>query len=288
MIISLVAAMARNRVIGREGRLPWNLPADLKNFRRLTLGRPVLMGRRTFESLGRPLPGRDNLVLSRDPGFQSAGVRVVRSLEEALELAQGSEELMVIGGANLYAQALERARRLYLTLIHEDFPGDALFPGLDPAAWKPVGHERHPLSLPESPYPWSFLILDRVEDTAMPVDVPAGLPEEARARFLELLEEPATSPERLLQEIDDCLGMIRRIVMEGAPLDVSFIEEVAAEARRLVRGLGPRSSQQERRLVQAAVRYFVLADDAEGDLVSVIGFDDDARVLQAVAEHLGR
>jgi len=283
-----VAAMARNRVIGDQGRLPWHLPADLKNFRRLTLGRPVLMGRRTYESLGRPLPGRENLVLSRTVGFQPEGVRVVRSLGEALDLTRGAGEVMVIGGASLYAQALGRARRQYLTLIHETFPGDAFFPALDPSGWRPVYHERHPLCLPDSPHPWTYLILERVEDPAMSVVVPAGLPEEARPRFLELLEEPLVPPGSLLGEIDECLGRVRRVVMDGAPLDVDFIEKLASKARRLVRGLGAECSEREQRLVQAAVRYFVLADDAEGDLVSVIGFDDDARVLQAVAEHLGR
>ncbi len=287
MSLSLVAAMARNRVIGNLGRLPWQLPADLKNFRRLTLGRPVLMGRRTFESLGRPLPGRDNLVLSRAVGFQPQGVCVVRSLDEALARTRGAGEVMVIGGASLYAQALGRVQRQYLTLIHEDFPGDAFFPRLDPSAWRPVHHERHPFRLPDSPHPWSYLILERVEDPAMSVVVPAGLPEEARTRFLELLEEPLAPPDLLLREIDECLGRVRRVVMDGAPLDVEFIEKLAARARRLVRGLEPDGPEPERRLVQAAVRYFVLADDAEGDLVSVIGFDDDARVLQAVAEHLG-
>lgn len=166
MRLSLVAAMARNRVIGREGQLPWHLPADLKNFRRLTLGRPVLMGRRTFESLGRPLPQRLNLVLSRDPLYRPPGCRVAASLDEAMALAGDAEELMVIGGGLLYAEALPRAGRQYLTLLQEDFPGDTFYPALDPAAWRPVRHEFHPRCEPDSPWAWSFVILDRVEEAS--------------------------------------------------------------------------------------------------------------------------
>lgn len=164
MRISFVAAMARNRVIGREGILPWRLPADLRNFRRLTLGKPLLMGRSTFESLGRPLPDRQNLVLSRDPGWQAPGCQAVRSLDEACALAGDAEELMVIGGGTVFEQFLPRAHRQYLSLLQEEFAGDVWYPHLEPAAWKPVHHEVHARSLPDSPWAWSFLILDRVEE----------------------------------------------------------------------------------------------------------------------------
>lgn len=164
MRLSLVAAVARNRVIGREGGLPWRLPADLRNFRRLTLGHPVLMGRRTWDSLGRALPGRDNLVLSRDPAFAAPGGRVVRSVEEAIAAAGGAGELMVIGGAALFAEVLPRADRQYLSWIHEDFPGDVRYPDFDPAAWREVRREDHPRREPDSPHPWTFVILERVEE----------------------------------------------------------------------------------------------------------------------------
>lgn len=121
----------------------------------------------------------------------------------------------------------------------------------------------------------------------MHVEVPEGVPAEARERFVELLREPLMAPERLLQEVEECVGVVRRVVMEGAPLDVPFVEELAVRARGLVGRAGPGAPEEVRRLVQAAVRYFVLADDAEGDLVSLLGFDDDARVLEAVERRLG-
>lgn len=164
MRISLVAAMARNRVIGRDGRLPWRLPADLKNFRRITRGRPVLMGRKTWDSIGRPLPERENLVVSRDPDFRPEGCRVVRSLEEGLAAAAGSEELMVIGGGTIFAEVLPRADRQYLSVLGEDFPGDVLYPAFAPEHWREVHREEHPRQEPDSPHPWTFLILDRVEE----------------------------------------------------------------------------------------------------------------------------
>jgi len=278
--------MARGLVIGQEGRLPWNLPDDLKNFRRLTLGQVLVMGRRTFESLGRPLPERRNLVLSRRSGCHPPGVEVVASLEEALARAAGAAEVMVIGGGSLYAQALPWAHRQYLTLIHEEFPGDVLYPSLEPGAWRPVRHEFHPRRPPGSPYAWSYLVLDRLEEPMSNV-LPPGVPEEARTRLAELLEDPPIPAEELLEQIEAYLGRIRQVVMQGAPLDVSAAERLATLSRHLVRQMGTLPGEAERRLVQAAVRYFVLEDDAEGDLVSILGLDDDDQVLQAVARHLG-
>ncbi|HEY5790823.1 MAG TPA: dihydrofolate reductase, partial [Gammaproteobacteria bacterium] len=128
MQLALIAALDRNRLIGRDNALPWHLPADLQHFKRLTLGKPVLMGRRTWESLGRPLPGRHNIVLSRDPAFRAEGATVVGSLDAALEAAGDAAEAMVIGGAAFYATMLPRARRLYLTEVDGEFDGDAWFP----------------------------------------------------------------------------------------------------------------------------------------------------------------
>jgi dihydrofolate reductase len=150
--LTLVAAVAENGVIGSNGALPWRLPADLAHFRRLTLGKTILMGRRTFESLGKPLDGRDNWVLSRDATFRPAGVRVFANLEQALA-AKGSGELVVIGGAELYRRTLPLAARLELTLVHAQAEGDTWFPPLDPQQWREVaraGHAadaRHPYSL---------------------------------------------------------------------------------------------------------------------------------------------
>ena len=129
--------MGKNRAIGLAGRLPWHLPADLKRFRAITLGAPIIMGRRTHESIGRPLPGRKNIVLTHAPDYRAEGCTVVHSVEEALREAAG-EEAMVIGGASVYRDFLPRADRIHLTLIHGDFPADTFFPEIDRAAWREV------------------------------------------------------------------------------------------------------------------------------------------------------
>jgi len=158
--ISIIAALAENRVIGRDNRLPWHLPADLGRFKALTMGKPMLMGRRTWESLPGPLPGRPHLVLTRDPDYRADGCRIVHSLKEALEAADDAPELMVIGGAELYAQALPLADRLYLTLIQASPDGDAFFPEYDPGDWREIGREDHPPG-GRNPYRYSFLTLER-------------------------------------------------------------------------------------------------------------------------------
>src|SRR5690606_19996461 len=143
------AALAENRVIGRDNQLPWHLPADLKHFKALTLGKPIIMGRKTWDSLGRPLPGRLNVVVSRQPGLQLAGAEVFATLEAALERAEawaqanGAEELMLIGGAQLYELGLARAERLYLTRVGLSPEGDAYFPALDLARWQQSASTAH-------------------------------------------------------------------------------------------------------------------------------------------------
>ena len=141
MKLSLIAALSANRVIGAEQRLPWRLPADLRRFKALTWGKPVLMGRKTHESIGRALPGRPNIVLSANPGYRAAGCAVAHSLDEALALAGAAEELMVIGGASLYASLLPKADRLYLTLIEREFDGDTCFPEYAPGEWREVASQ---------------------------------------------------------------------------------------------------------------------------------------------------
>ena len=139
--VTLVVAMAENRVIGRDGELPWRLSGDLKHFKAVTLGKPVVMGRRTYASIGRPLPGRTNIVLSRDEGFAPTGVVPARTLGEALSLAddfareEGADEVCVIGGGRVYEQALPWARTIWLTVVEADVEGDTVFPALDPAEW---------------------------------------------------------------------------------------------------------------------------------------------------------
>ncbi|MDX1605758.1 MAG: type 3 dihydrofolate reductase, partial [Candidatus Competibacterales bacterium] len=160
MILSLVVAMAENRVIGHDGGMPWHLPADLRHFRQLTLGRPVVMGRRTHESIGRPLPGRHNIVLSRRPGYRAEGCTVVASLAQAEQMAGEVEELMIIGGGELYRQALPRARRIYLTEVHARPEGTVRFPELDRSEWRELRRETHPAD-DRHPHPYSFVWLER-------------------------------------------------------------------------------------------------------------------------------
>jgi dihydrofolate reductase len=136
--ISIVVARARNGVIGRDNALPWHLPEDLRHFKKTTLGHPVLMGRRTFESIGRPLPGRRNLVLTRDARWSHAGCEPVRSLDEAVSLCSGLPELFVIGGAQVYDEALALADRLIVTRIDAEPEGDATFPEPDVSQWRQV------------------------------------------------------------------------------------------------------------------------------------------------------
>jgi len=165
--IALVAALAENRVIGRENRLPWRLSADLRHFKALTMGKPVIMGRNTWESIGKPLPGRSNIVLTRDPQYRAPGCRVVHSLEQALEAAAGHPEVMVIGGAELYRQTLDRAHRLYLTLVKAQVDGDALFPAIEPRQWRELQRESHHAD-ENNEYDYDFVTLERVSRRRFP------------------------------------------------------------------------------------------------------------------------
>jgi len=166
MKISLVWAMAQNRVIGRNNQLPWYLPEDLKYFKRITLGKPVIMGRKTFDSIGKPLPGRTNIVVTRNRDWSFEGVRTVDSLEAAWELCEnqaivdGTEEAMIIGGAEIYRQAMPLADRLYLTEVHADVEGDATFPEFDRSQWQEIAREDFEASGP-NPYNYSFIILEK-------------------------------------------------------------------------------------------------------------------------------
>lgn len=143
-MIALIAACAENRVIGGNNQLLWHIPEDLKHFKALTLGKPVIMGRKTFDSIGRPLPNRPNIVITRQQGWTAGGVTVAHSLEDALKTAQklDAREIMIIGGAQLYAQALPFATRVYLTLIHKVYDGDALFPELIQSEWRQTDRKK--------------------------------------------------------------------------------------------------------------------------------------------------
>jgi dihydrofolate reductase len=189
--LSVIAAMAANRVIGAGNRLPWHLPADLRHFKRLTLGHCLIMGRKTWESIGRPLPGRTTVVLTRRPGYAAPGAVVVHSLPAALAAARaaGDGEAFIAGGAEVYRQALGLAGRLYLTLIHRELPGDATFPALDPGEWRLVGEERHDEHDGEAQagaagagagaelgaaLPYSFLVYERRRGASAGAETPGG------------------------------------------------------------------------------------------------------------------
>lgn len=158
--LSLIAAMSDNRVIGRDNRLPWHLPADLARFKRLTMGKPIVMGRLTWESLPGLLPHRTHIVVTRDADYAAEGALVAGSIDGALRLAADADEIMVVGGANLYAQTLPRATRLYLTLVHAEVAGDTCFPAFDEADWREVSREAHAAD-ERNPYAYSFVMLER-------------------------------------------------------------------------------------------------------------------------------
>ena len=169
MIISAIAAMSENRVIGSENTLPWHLPADLKHFKQVTMGHPILMGRKTFESIGRPLPGRQNIILTRDQTFHAQGCVIVHSVKDVMlkisehnELLDESDELFVIGGAQIYQQMLPMTQRLYLTMIHHEFSGDVFFPEINRDEWREVECVRHEKD-ENNAYAFSFVVLNRVK-----------------------------------------------------------------------------------------------------------------------------
>jgi dihydrofolate reductase len=158
-LVTLVVAAAANGVIGAGGKLPWHLPADLKHFKSKTLGRPVVMGRRTYESIGRPLPGRLNIVVTRQAGYAAPGCTVVGSLDAAFAAAGEAAEVCMIGGGELYREVLPRADRVELTEIHAAFEGDAHFPPLDRGQWREVSREVHE---GEAPFRFDFVRYDRI------------------------------------------------------------------------------------------------------------------------------
>ncbi len=164
MRISLIWAMTRNRVIGRDNALPWHLPDEMRHFMRTTLGKPVIMGRKQFESMGKPLPKRANIVLSRRADYSPNGATVVRDIDAALRIAEdsGAEEAMVIGGAEIYSLALPRADRLYFTLIDADIDGDTFFPEFDETDFREVAREHHPADARHA-YAYTIRVLDRLQ-----------------------------------------------------------------------------------------------------------------------------
>ena len=161
MTISIIVAIANNRVIGKNNKLPWDLPADMEHFRKLTLGKPVIMGQKTFESIGKALPGRTNIVLTLDKNFQAPACLAAHSIEEALKFAGNKEEVMIIGGVSIYKQFLPLANRLYLTLIDADIKdGDAFFPEFNYGDWNEIERIKNEPDK-DNPYQYSFVTLER-------------------------------------------------------------------------------------------------------------------------------
>jgi dihydrofolate reductase len=161
MLISLIAAMDKNHAIGIENRLPWHLPADLQHFKKLTLGKPVLMGRNTYESIGKPLPGRLNIVVTRNESYQAPGCTMAHSFEDAISKAGDHEEIMIIGGASFYEHALPRAHRLYLTFVDTEVQGDAFFPVWNPDEWRAIERESHRAD-EKNAFNYEFITLERL------------------------------------------------------------------------------------------------------------------------------
>ncbi|MBS1271850.1 MAG: Dihydrofolate reductase type 3 [Candidatus Marinimicrobia bacterium] len=160
MTISIIAALSDNGTIGKDNDLPWHLPADMKHFKETTMGKPVIMGRKTFESLGKkPLRGRKNIVVTRQTDYEAEGAVVAHSLKEAFEAAGDAEEIMVAGGFAIYKSALPQTDRMYLTIIHEQFEGDTKFPDINPANWDEVEREDHEKN--DHPYDFSFVTYER-------------------------------------------------------------------------------------------------------------------------------
>lgn len=160
-MISMIVAMAENRAIGKDNELLWHLPKDFKHFKAVTMGKPILMGRKTYESIGKPLPGRKNIVITRDTHFAAEGVVIVHSIDAALEESKEFDDVMVIGGASFYEQMLPEVTTLYVTVVHQHFDADAFFPEIKADEWRMVEQVRHEADEKHA-YPFSFITYQRV------------------------------------------------------------------------------------------------------------------------------
>ena len=160
MQLSIIVAMDRNRVIGNNDSLPWHISADLKNFKKITMGKPIVMGRKTHESIGRPLPGRENIIITRDKTYQAEGCTVLNSIDEIFEHCKDDEEVMITGGSEIYKHTLEQATRLYLTEVHTEVEGDTFFPDFDRKEWKEVAREAFTAD-ERNDFDYSFVLLEK-------------------------------------------------------------------------------------------------------------------------------
>lgn len=159
MTLSIIVATAKDGVIGKSGGLPWYLPAELAYFKNTTMGHSIIMGRKTHESIGRALPGRTNIVITRDPNYQAEGCRVVTSLDEAIKVADAQNEVFIIGGESIYAQAIDKTDRIYLTQVNADIKGDKYFK-FDPGSWQEVSRQEHKAD-ERNEYDYAFTVLER-------------------------------------------------------------------------------------------------------------------------------
>ena len=162
MILSIIVAVANNNVIGKDNKLIWHLPADLKYFKALTMGAPIIMGRKTYESIGKPLPGRTSIIITQNRDFKADGCIVVHSLESALAEAKGSAEAFIIGGEQIYRQAMAFADKIYVTRVHETFEGDSFFPETDPLTWQLIDRKDN-IPDEKNMFHYSFLTFKRME-----------------------------------------------------------------------------------------------------------------------------
>jgi dihydrofolate reductase len=161
MKLSIIVAMDRNRVIGKGDALPWHISEDLKHFKKITMGKPIIMGRKTHESIGRPLPGRENIILTRDTSYQPEGCTVLHSMEEIIQHCKNVQEVMITGGAEIYNLSFEKVTQLYLTEVHAEIEGDTFFPKFDRSKWKEVSREDFKAD-EKNEFDYSFVLLERV------------------------------------------------------------------------------------------------------------------------------
>jgi dihydrofolate reductase len=161
MQLSIIVAMDRNRVIGKNDALPWHISEDLKHFKKITMGKPIVMGRKTHESIGRPLPGRENIIITRDKNYKAEGCTVLHSLEDIFKHCKDVDEVMITGGSEIYRYALEKASRLYLTEVHAEIEGDTFFPEFDRNEWQETSREAFNAD-EKNDYDYSFVVLDKI------------------------------------------------------------------------------------------------------------------------------
>ena len=160
MKLSIIVAMDRNRVIGKGDALPWHISEDLKHFKKITMGKPIIMGRKTHESIGRPLPGRENIILTRDRSYKAEGCTVLHSMDDIFEHCKDIEEVMITGGAEIYKLALDQVSNLYLTEVHAEVEGDTYFPEFERSKWKEISREDHKAD-EKNEFNYSFLVLEK-------------------------------------------------------------------------------------------------------------------------------